>query len=516
MTTAAIYCRVSTEKQEEEGTSLDTQLEACLKYCKSKNYDVASQYLEAYSGLSLERPELNKLRDLVRKEQVDVIVIYCLDRLSRNATHGVILRDEFDKHHVGLESVTEDIDKTPLGQAITYLRGTFSQIEAEKIRERTMRGKKANAISGNLQHGGFSSTYGYDYIPRIDKEHPPKRVVNEVEARIVRQIFSWMVDDRLSTWKIAEKLKESKIPAKRKDSKHWCQAGVRNIIKNTSYFGKAIAYQKTDKVEIPCPAIISEELYQAAQRQLTANKTMALRNTKRQYLLRGFIRCTECGHAYYGRTGRDRINGERITDRRYMCSGKLAHLHPITGCKNKSWQADDLERRVWAKIEKAIKHPDTIFEEFRARQENAANVDIYLDELNQLNREIKKLDRDQDMLLRKALRSGFREDSVKEENKRINSSRDNLNNQKTQLEARIEAGKSAIVDMERANEFIKFLQSKIENADFDQKRLALEMLDITVWIEGKRARIKGAIGSDIVIKRTISSIQNSIQFEIKI
>ena len=147
---ASVYCRVSTDNQESEGTSLQTQLEACSNYCQEKGYDIVYRYSETYSGLTLDRPQLNELRELVRNEQIDVVVVYCLDRLSRNATHGVIIRDELDRHHVMLESVSEDIDKTPLGEAITYLRGTFAQLEAEKIRERTMRGKKARAKEGRM------------------------------------------------------------------------------------------------------------------------------------------------------------------------------------------------------------------------------------------------------------------------------------------------------------------------------------------------------------------------------
>ena len=160
MIRASIYCRVSTDNQEREGTSLQTQLEKCLTYCQTKGYEVSYRFSEAYSGLSLERPELDKLRELVRTEAVDILVVYCLDRLSRNATHGVILRDELDKHHVGLESVTEEIDKTPLGEAITYLRGTFAQIEAEKIKERTVRGKRAKAKSGRIPSGNGPGIYG--------------------------------------------------------------------------------------------------------------------------------------------------------------------------------------------------------------------------------------------------------------------------------------------------------------------------------------------------------------------
>jgi len=88
---AAIYCRVSTEGQEQEGTSLQTQLEACQKYCQVKGYEVAYQLSEAWSGLSLERPRLEELREVVRSESIDYVVVYSLDRFSRDPVHGVIL-----------------------------------------------------------------------------------------------------------------------------------------------------------------------------------------------------------------------------------------------------------------------------------------------------------------------------------------------------------------------------------------------------------------------------------------
>ena len=181
----AIYCRVSTDDQDKEGTSLKTQLEACLQYCQEMNYYVSRKFTETYSGLTLDRPQLTQLRNLVRANELDVIVIYCLDRLSRNATHGVILRDELDKHHIMLESVTEDIDKSPLGEAITYLRGTFAQIEAEKIRERTMRGKLARVKEGRLPQGTGIGIYGYSW----DKA-TGKRMIIQEEAKIVQNVFT--------------------------------------------------------------------------------------------------------------------------------------------------------------------------------------------------------------------------------------------------------------------------------------------------------------------------------------
>ncbi len=96
MRTAVIYCRVSTDNQEAEGTSLQTQLEACLKYCQDKGYEGTYRFSEAYSGLALDRPKLNELRELVRNEQIDVVVCYSLDRLMRDPGHGVIITQELE------------------------------------------------------------------------------------------------------------------------------------------------------------------------------------------------------------------------------------------------------------------------------------------------------------------------------------------------------------------------------------------------------------------------------------
>ncbi|MFC2041887.1 recombinase family protein [Chloroflexota bacterium] len=157
----AIYCRVSTDDQEKEGTSLQTQRDACLAYCKQEVYQVVRQFSETYSVLTLERPKLNELRDLVRTNDLDIIVVYCLDRLSRDPYHGVILTQELEQHHVTLKAVTETVESSEVGRLINYIRGFASKLEAEKIRERTMRGKLAHVKQGKLPNGTGIGIYGY-------------------------------------------------------------------------------------------------------------------------------------------------------------------------------------------------------------------------------------------------------------------------------------------------------------------------------------------------------------------
>lgn len=132
---AAIYCRVSTEDQESEGTSLQTQLDACLAYCEQKGYQVVRSFNETYSGLILERPKLTELRELIRAHDIDMVVVYCLDRLSRDPKHGVMLTQELEEHNVTLKTVTETVKSTGLGKLINYLRGSISKSEADTPNE---------------------------------------------------------------------------------------------------------------------------------------------------------------------------------------------------------------------------------------------------------------------------------------------------------------------------------------------------------------------------------------------
>jgi len=206
MKTAGIYTRVSTDNQESEGTSLQTQLEACLKYCQSKNYDVVYRFSETYSGLSLERPKLDELRELVRNGDIDVVVVYCLDRLSRDPVHGVILTQELEKHHITLEAVTETVDSSEVGKLINYIRGFAAKLEAEKIRERTMRGKRERIKSGKLPTGR-GILYGYDY----DKEREINVANNDLDT--VKMIGHWLIEEGIFLNEACRRLMKRSIPA---------------------------------------------------------------------------------------------------------------------------------------------------------------------------------------------------------------------------------------------------------------------------------------------------------------
>ncbi len=502
MRRAATYYRVSTDNQEAEGTSLQTQLEACLDYCRGKDYDVRYRFSETCSGLTLDRPKLNELRELVRAGDIDVVVVYCLDRLSRDPTHGVILTQELERHNVILEAVTEDIDTSELGKLISYIRGFASKLEAEKIRERTMRGRKARAKEGRVPTGGFSKLYGYDYIP-VTQTGGGKRIINETEAAWVVKIFEWLVTEGMSTTAITLRLRALNAPTK--TGKLWAKQTVGGIIKNPAYYGKTFAFTmergkakysrpKEDWIELPgiTPAIITAEVFEAAQRQLQVNRDKSPRNARRQYLLRGHLRCCQCGRSYCGHIKTKNAKGKWYEARRYKCTGTRKIDMPIDTCGNRSWSANKLEDMVWAELERYLGDRDLIISELEKQRQDANQLGVFEAELEHVERQLKAADREQHQLLQWALK-GFPESQVQAENRRLNKAKETLKTQKTELEAQLKASQEAIINVPNLERFIENMQKRLPELDFEGKRLALDMLGITVWLDGENVDITGVI-----------------------
>lgn len=361
---AAIYCRVSTDDQEKEGTSLQTQLEACETYCQGKGYQVLSRFSETYSGLTLERPKLNELRELVRAGEIQVIVIYCLDRISRDPTHGVILTQELERKGVALEAVTESIESTDLGKLISYIRGFASKLEAEKIRERTMRGKLAHLKNGRLPQGTGIGIYGYKWDKNIGR-----RLIIDREAEVVRKIYGMAISG-VSTNKIAISLNGSGVGTK--SGSMWYPLTVRRILKNISYTGKTY-YGQTKRVSktkveaqpvekwilLPdiTPQIITDEIFNKAQEAIAEAKQSRPLKKNSSYLLTGFMRCSKCGSPIGGTT----LNGKY---RYYKCRGAIPTATRGKICDAGYIKAGEVESFVWERLVKLFSSPLTLLSMF--------------------------------------------------------------------------------------------------------------------------------------------------------
>ena len=303
----AIYARVSTEWQAEHGYSISTQLEACREKAKAIGATVVKEYIDdGYSGGFLERPALESLRDAVQDGLYEAVILHDADRLARKLIHQLILTEEFEKAHCHPIFVMGEIQNTPEGQMSYQMKGVFAEYERAKIRERTMRGKRAKLRAGKAICD--SHIYGYDF----DRENCCY-TINPAEAKVVKLIYKWYVEDMIGGCEvIAKMLNDRGIPSP-SGNISWHPSSVRNLLHRPHYTGKYYANTRYNKktgpktykriprprdewIEMTCPQIIDEELHQRA---------LSIKSTHRTYktwkhddnpgLLQGLAYCGSCG-----------------------------------------------------------------------------------------------------------------------------------------------------------------------------------------------------------------------------
>ena len=161
-------------------------------------------------------------------------------------------------------------------------------------------------------------------------------------------------------------------------------------------------------------------------------------------------------------------------------------------CTNKSWKADDIEALVWAQIERVLDKPGLIISEIEKQRQDTNQLGVLEAELQQVERQLRALDHDQEQLLQWALK-GFPEDTVAAENKKTNAKRESLKTRKTELEAQIKAGQEAALNLPKLERFVELLRQKLTTLDYETKRMALDMLGIKVWLDGQSVEITGVI-----------------------
>ncbi len=515
---AAIYCRVSTEDQEREGTSLRSQREACEKLAKEHGYDVPDgfSYVETYSGLILERPKLNELRETIRDGAIDVVIAYALDRVSRDPVHFILLQEEMERSGIDLQLVTEDVDTSDMGKLIAHIRGFSAKLEVEKIKERTMRGQKQRAKAGRFPSGWRGRLFGYDYIPGKGVGEGVRNI-NEEQTEWVRQIYNWYVTENIGIERIAFRLNELGVPTPSGGSL-WNVSTVWSILQNRNYIGETFAFTQTrgnlpkssnrstktrtkkvikkpreEWIEIPdaTPPIIDLHLFDLAQIKLKRNKERASRNKKHQYLLSGHVKCQRCGRPYWGYLSRGKWKDTIYLKRYYRCAGKLRRISPGQ-CDNRNINADEIEELIWQEVDKIMSHPQMVLSELERRKHDPNQETRLAKELQQIDNRLRVLDRDQEGLLQWALR-GFPEETVVKENEKINRERSRLKDRRSDLEKLLVEAKQhqfEIDDIERCCELIR---NNMKHCTYEEMRLVLEALQLEIWVDGNEVSLNGSI-----------------------
>ncbi len=485
---AAVYCRVSTDNQEREGTSLQTQLENCVSYCQGKGYDLSYRFSEAYSGVSLERPELDRLRELVRAEAIDVVVCHSLDRLTRDPSHGVIITQELEKHRVTLEAVIEDVDNSELGKLINYIKGFAAKLDWERRREATMRGKRAKVARGELPQGTGVGMYGYDW-----NSETKKREINHVEADVVQDIFNWVATGE-SLFSIARRLNQRGVltkATKSRENRHtfWHSLTIRRIVRNTGYIG--ITHFGEATLENVTPAIVNNDLFHLANAQLDKPKVKTGK-PKHEYLLRNHAFCAICGKPLVGHC----LNKKY---RYYQCSNARPYENSDKKCRALYIRADDLEQLVWSKTKAVLCNPDVILKDLAETGENDS-LDALDNEIKELEKNLRNYEQRRSNLLEAMELGEFEKDEVLDRLNNIKRLRQEDEVRLNDLLKTREHLAGLATAKIKLNELYSRVLDNLEHSTPEIKALALDALDIKVYSEGiDKVEIRGVIPLELAL-----------------
>ena len=330
----ALYLRVSTEAQADEGYSLAAQAEKLEAYCRMKGIDRFTQYVDGgFSGSNLSRPAVTQLIDCIRRGEVERVVVYKLDRLSRSQKDTLyLIEDVFAPHGVDFVSINENIDTgTPYGRAMIGILSAFAQLERENIFLRTRMGMVERVRQG-FWPGGGKIPFGYDYDPAKGI------LVPNSDADTVREIYArYLSGESAGSIARALGLKYEHL--------------VRQILDRESNTG-VIVY-KGERYPGRHEPLIDRETWLRAQRRLhRPNRPRAADGGK---LLTGLLVCGHCGAKMrYQKWGKA---GDRLVC--YSRDKSKPHLVHDADCPNQGVMARDVEEVVQRDLARLAAQPDT-------------------------------------------------------------------------------------------------------------------------------------------------------------
>lgn len=426
MKLAAIYARVSSEQQREEHT-IASQTAALIEFAKTHGLEVPQEWVfedQGYSGATLERPGLERVRDLAAEGQIQVVLAYAPDRLSRKYAYQILLIEELARHGVETCFVQAPHGASAEDQLLVQFQGMIAEYERAQILERSRRGKRYRARAGEVSVLG-GAPYGYRYIRKTDAT-PAVYQVNDEEARVVQSVYEMYTVDGLSIGEITRRLNAKGIST-RKHSARWERSVVWAMLRNPAYRGAA-AFGKThiasrqrvtralrrrnamvssdsagherprqEWIEIPVPALVSEDSFTRAQELLRENKLRSKRRTITPSIVQGLVSCQKCGYAF-GRTS-------TYTSARklhyYKCIGsdgwrKLGG--PV--CDNRRFVRQELlDQIVWTEVLRLLEDPTLIQQELDRRLAAARSSDPTKQREQNLRRELTRVGKSLERLL---------------------------------------------------------------------------------------------------------------------
>ena len=401
MKAIALYARVSSEQQAQQAT-IESQLGALRERAIADGHHVlpGDEYIDnGFSGATLVRPALERLRDRIAEGAIDIIYVHHPDRLARRYAYQVLLLEEFAAHGSSVVFLHGPSANNAEDALLLQVQGMIAEYERARIVERSRRGKLHGARQGSVSTLS-GAPYGYLYVRKSETE-PARYEILLPQAKVVRRIFYELVHEQRSIGEIVRTLNAEHIPTPR-TAPRWDRTMVWRLLRNPAYIGQA-AYGKTEAAErsyllrplrgtapiprkskstyrkrpperwihIPVPALVTAEVFAATRDQLQRNRRLSQRNVRGQrYLLQGLVVCGRCGYAYYGKAVlKSHAKGRRqYRYAYYRCIGTDAYR--FAGgrvCTNTQVRADQLDDYVWESVRRVLEDPDRVIQEWTRR-----------------------------------------------------------------------------------------------------------------------------------------------------
>jgi site-specific DNA recombinase len=520
MTCAAIYARVSSDQQKEDNT-IASQTAALVAFAREQGVSVPDEWIiedAGFSGASLVRPGLERLRDLAAEGHIQAVLIHSPDRLSRKYAYQVLLMEEFARRGVETVFIKAPHADTPEDQLMLQFQGMIAEYERAQILERSRRGKRHRARAGEVSVL-CGAPYGYRYI-RKTNDAPARYEVDAAEAEVVRLVFENYTVGGLSIGALARLLNEMGLPTRRRVTR-WERSVVWAMLRNPAYKGTACfgktqvaPRQKVTKpfrlsgragfsentsqherpreewIEVPVPAIVTEETFALAAERLTDNKRFAPRRTIEPSIVQGLVSCRKCGYAL-SRTS-TRTSARKIHYYRCLGADSWRHLGGSV-CDSRPIRQDLLDEVVWREVMRLIEDPTLIRAELDRRLDAARAAEPTKRRQEVLERELVRVSKSMERLV-----TAFQEDllSLEELRRRMPELRAREQTMRTELQAIRDQAADRMIFLRLAETLTAFLQ---------KLRASAQALDVS-----DRQRIVRLLVKDVLVDDDTVIIRHSL------
>ena len=487
---AAIYIRCSSDEAKKEGYSPDTQEEASSRLINADGNKLNEECVYkdiGYSGGTDKRPELQKLLADARNEKFEIVYVSRMDRFFRSLPLLIKTVNELKSLGVEFKSASEPFDTTtPTGRAMFHMAGTF----AEWQREVGLEARNEGMIKAMKEGKYLSGTPPYGY--KLNKENQ-KLEFDREESPIVKMLYAWLADERLSEYKIQQRINAMNIPTKydrlgrKKKTKSkcwWNRRTIGRVLRNEIYTGifyyrkykylgrirgKNNLRPKKEWIPVKIPAIISKELFEKAQQQLKKNKELSPRNTKQIYTLQHKIICGFDGYHYQCATRyyRSEKLGTRET-KYYFCTGNRSYFTP-KHCPVPSVSESRILPPVWEKLKEILTNPEVMMQELKGylnRENKKSQIQRQLDNIeNTLSSSNTKRERYAELYAEGSIDKEFYDKKIKECEKEV----EGLRKEEEKLSQFLLTEEEKQKRIKSVKELYYQLKESIENATYEVK-----------------------------------------------